>query len=263
MLSTDWIWCISSYNYIFHYKTFIVELFCPVINPPPLARCREADVALLRPRSGPGLPQEEQWSGAAPPPGLRLLLRAPGPHGPVQGLPLLRAQPADPAPGALLPPQAGGLDRGPSGDQRGADASGGAASTCSGSSASGGSTRSRCGSPGRVSGLGTWAGLAAATRLRAITFFILVSKYIRINIISHLFWVDIRQGLHSHSWNMRFFVIFVNEMCRKLWGDDIINSLIWLIIRTGQEMFSEKMWNFKMSQLPYFLSDFHNFCTNL
>ena len=52
-------------------------------------------------------------------------------------------------------------------------------------------------------------------------------------------------------------------MCTKLWGDDIINSLIWIFIRTGQEMFSEKMWNFKMSQLPYFLSDFHHFCTNL
>ena len=90
---------------------------------------------------------------------------------------------------------------------------------------------------------------------------ILVSKYIRINIISHLFWVDIRQGLHSHSWNMRFLSGFVNEMCRKLWGDDIINSLIWIFIRTGQEMFSEKIWNFKMSQLPYFLSDFHHFCT--
>ena len=49
----------------------------------------------------------------------------------------------------------------------------------------------------------------------------------------------------------------------KLWGDDITNSLIWIFIRTGQEMFSEKMWNFKMSQLPYFLSDFHKFCTNL
>ena len=49
----------------------------------------------------------------------------------------------------------------------------------------------------------------------------------------------------------------------KLWGDDITNSLIWIFIRTGQEMFSEKMWNFKMLQLPYFLSDFHHFCTNL
>ena len=45
------------------------------------------------------------------------------------------------------------------------------------------------------------------------------------------------------------FVISVKtyEMNRKLWGDDIINSLIWIFIRTGQEVFSEKMWNFKMS----------------
>ena len=57
--------------------------------------------------------------------------------------------------------------------------------------------------------------------------------------------------------------IFKYNIYDKLWGDDITNSLIWIFIRTGQEMFSEKMWNFKMSQLPYFLSDFHNFCTNL
>ena len=31
----------------------------------------------------------------------------------------------------------------------------------------------------------------------------------------------------------------------KLWGDDITNSLIWIFIRTGQEMFSENMWNSK------------------
>ena len=56
---------------------------------------------------------------------------------------------------------------------------------------------------------------------------------------------------------------FMYNIYDKLWGDDITNSLIWIFIRTGQEMFSEKMWNFKMSQLPYFLSDFHNFWTNL
>ena len=47
-----------------------------------------------------------------------------------------------------------------------------------------------------------------------------------------------------------------------MWGDDIINSLIWIFIRTGQEMFSEKMWNFKMSW--YFLISypiFIIFCT--
>ena len=56
---------------------------------------------------------------------------------------------------------------------------------------------------------------------------------------------------------------FMYNIYDKLWGDDITNSLIWIFIRTGQEMFSEKMWNFKMSQLPYFLSDFHNFCTKI
>ena len=52
---------------------------------------------------------------------------------------------------------------------------------------------------------------------------------------------------------------FMYNIYDKLWGDDITNSLIWIFIRTGQEMFSEKMWNFKLSQLPYFLSDFHDF----
>ena len=59
------------------------------------------------------------------------------------------------------------------------------------------------------------------------------------------------------------FQIFMYNIYDKLWGDDITNSLIWIFIRTGQEMFSEQIWNFKMSQLPYFLSDFHHFCTNL
>ena len=53
---------------------------------------------------------------------------------------------------------------------------------------------------------------------------------------------------------------FMYNIYDKLWGDDITNSLIWIFIRTGQEMFSEKMWtSFKLSQLPYFLSDFHDF----
>ena len=55
---------------------------------------------------------------------------------------------------------------------------------------------------------------------------------------------------------------FIYNIYEKLWGDDI-NSLIWIFIRTGQEMFSEKMWNFKMSYLPYFSSNFHNFFTVL
>ena len=40
------------------------------------------------------------------------------------------------------------------------------------------------------------------------------------------------------------FVISVYKMNRKLWGDDIINSLICIFISTGQEMFLENLWNF-------------------
>ena len=46
---------------------------------------------------------------------------------------------------------------------------------------------------------------------------------------------------------MRFLSFSVNEMCRKLWGYDIITSSYWIFIRTGQEMFSENVGNFKMS----------------
>lgn len=80
---------------------------------------REANVALLGQRAGPGLPQEERRDGAASTPWLRLLLRSSGSHGPLQGLPLLRAQPQNLAPGALLPSQVDGLDGCATGDQRG------------------------------------------------------------------------------------------------------------------------------------------------
>ena len=44
---------------------------------------------------------------------------------------------------------------------------------------------------------------------------------------------------------------FMYNIYDKLWGDDITNSLIWTFTRTGQETPSEKMRNFKMSQLPH------------
>ena len=43
----------------------------------------------------------------------------------------------------------------------------------------------------------------------------------------------------------------------------ILFYLYELKIRTGQEVFSEKIWNFKMSYLPYFSSKFHHFFTVL
>ena len=83
----------------------------------------------------------------------------------------------------------------------------------------------------------------------------------RNNVYSDIFWYkDMLLPVSGKNENFQNFMYSIYD---KLWGDDITNSLIWIFIRTGQEMFSEKMWNFRMSQLPYFLSDFHNFCTNL
>ena len=49
----------------------------------------------------------------------------------------------------------------------------------------------------------------------------------------------------------------------KLWGDGIINSLICIFISTVQEMFRWKLRKFKISYLPYFLSDLHQIFTVL
>ena len=85
----------------------------------------------------------------------------------------------------------------------------------------------------------------------------------RNNVYSDIFWYkDMLLSVSGRKKNENFQNSMYN-IYDKLWADDITNSLIWIFIRTGQEMFSEKIWNFKMSQLPYFLSDFHNFCTNL
>ena len=56
---------------------------------------------------------------------------------------------------------------------------------------------------------------------------------------------------------------FMYNIYDKLWGDDISNSLIWIFIRTSQEMFSEKMWNFKMSHFLISYPIFIIFGTNL
>ena len=83
----------------------------------------------------------------------------------------------------------------------------------------------------------------------------------RNNVNSNIFWYE---DMFLPVWTkMKIFQKFIYDIHEKLRGDDIINSLIWIFISTGQEMFSEKMWNFKMSYLPNFLTDFHNFCTIL
>ena len=51
--------------------------------------------------------------------------------------------------------------------------------------------------------------------------------------------------------------LIVNKINGKMW-DDVINSLI-CIISTVQEMFRWKLQKFRMSYLPYLLSDWHQF----
>ena len=91
----------------------------------------------------------------------------------------------------------------------------------------------------------------------------LISTQNKWEIMFILIYFDTRICFYLYLVKNENFQNFMYNIYDKLWGDDITNSLIWIFIRTGQEMFSEKMWNFKMSQLPYFLSDFHNFLTNL
>ena len=82
---------------------------------------------------------------------------------------------------------------------------------------------------------------------------------------SVLLWYILIWGYVFYLYELKIkkFQNFIYNIYEKLWGDDIINSLIWIFKRTGQEMFSEKIWNFKMSYLPYFSSNFHHFFTVL
>ena len=66
------------------------------------------------------------------------------------------------------------------------------------------------------------------------------------NVYSDIFWYG---DMILPVWAKHIFFSrnFIYNTYEKLWGHDIINSLIWIFIRTGQEMFPEKMWNFKMS----------------
>ena len=53
---------------------------------------------------------------------------------------------------------------------------------------------------------------------------------------------DVGICFYLHELKMKIIQNFIYNIYEKLWGDDIINSLISIFIRTGQEMFSEKMW---------------------
>ena len=62
-----------------------------------------------------------------------------------------------------------------------------------------------------------------------------------------LIYFDMGIWFYQYELKIKNFRNFIYNTYEKLWGHDIINSLIWIFIRTGQEMFPEKMWNFKMS----------------
>ena len=50
-----------------------------------------------------------------------------------------------------------------------------------------------------------------------------------------------------------FLNFMYNDICTKLWGDDITNSLISIFIRTGQEMFFRKNLKFQNVTTSLFL----------
>ncbi|XP_061684502.1 matrix metalloproteinase-28 isoform X2 [Syngnathoides biaculeatus] len=87
----------------------------------PLDAKWETHVALHGPNPRLRLPPPERRRGSTSPPGLRLFLRPFRAHGTAQGVSLLRPQPADLQPGALLPPPAERLEWRSAGHQRGAE----------------------------------------------------------------------------------------------------------------------------------------------
>ena len=56
-----------------------------------------------------------------------------------------------------------------------------------------------------------------------------------------LIYFDTRICFYLYLEKNENFQNFMYNIYDKLWGDDITNSLIWIFIRTGQEMFFEKI----------------------
>ena len=51
-----------------------------------------------------------------------------------------------------------------------------------------------------------------------------------------LIYFDTRICFYPYMGKNEIFQIFMYNIYDKLWGDDITNSLIWIFIRTGQEI---------------------------
>ena len=75
----------------------------------------------------------------------------------------------------------------------------------------------------------------------------LITTHNKWEIMFTLIYFDMGIWFYQYELKIKKFRNFIYNTYEKLWGHDIINSLIWIFIRTGQEMFPEKMWNFKMS----------------
>ena len=78
----------------------------------------------------------------------------------------------------------------------------------------------------------------------------------RNNVYSDTFWYgDMFLPVWAKNENQNF----IYNIYEKLWGDDIINSLIWIFIRTVQEVFSEKNVKFQNVISSLYLIQFSSF----
>ena len=84
----------------------------------------------------------------------------------------------------------------------------------------------------------------------------LISTRNKWEIMFILIYFDTRICFYLYLEKNENFQNFMYNMYDKLWGDDITNSLIWIFIRTGQEMFSEKNLKFQNVTTSLFLIRF-------
>ena len=68
--------------------------------------------------------------------------------------------------------------------------------------------------------------------------------------IAYTVYFDMGIWFYQYELKIKNFRNFIYNTYEKLWGHDI-NSLIWIFIRTGQEVFSEKKLKFQNVNLPY------------
>ena len=87
----------------------------------------------------------------------------------------------------------------------------------------------------------------------------LITTHNKWEIMFTLIYFDMGIWFYQYELKIKKFQNFIYNIYEKLWGHDIINSLIWIFIRTGQECFSWKMCNFKNVITSLFLIRFSSF----